>query len=418
MAKKITINYDSHKEHWDVDVDLILDTRYALKDGRYRVNIRLGYNKKYMYQPTGLKLKSWSDITPEDLEKVQKRHTEAFELVKDLYSRDIFSFDEFKARVDAPKVTSIQTLMEEKIKELKAHDQFSTAGHYSSALEMFKKACGEETTFSQLSVTQIKKFVDYMDKTGKSESTKCIYLSDVKTVINTAYYNGLIKDCNYPFKRNPNEKSKIEMPRPEKRKKWVLTKEEMMQIFDYYDKTKDKYIAIFLCSYLAGGMNLADLLRLKYDQHYFDSKCKEFAYRRKKTEKKSSDDIRVAISSKLRSLLPERSIELNSYVYPYLDGKKTELEKKKAIFNVQTRVIVHLKKMCKELDFYKNVTPTYARHSFSTILRKEKVNPEFIEYSLGHKEYIKGSGDHYFEGWSTEELLKFSENLLDEAHAA
>lgn len=397
------------KSYFDVECSLVLDTRYAMKDGRHHVNVMLYYNKKYMHHQTGLKLKSWSDATPREQQTVYKIYERAYDLVADLVDQQIFSFEEFKHRIAAPKMETINQFMQQRIDTYKKNNQFSTAGHYSSTLALYTKVCGE-TPFSRVSATQLNKLKEYMVANEYSNATICIYFSDLKSIINEASFKGLIKDVNYPFKKHYYDTTKVEIPKAEKRTMSFLTKPEMMQVFDYYNQTHNKYIGLFLFSYLAGGMNLADVVRLRYNSHYFDTDEKELIYKRIKTEKKNDFFIRVAISDKMRELMPESDKKLNSYVFPYLNGAKTPIEIRKKVTNVEHRVITHLKNMCKKLGIEKNITPTFARHSFSTILRREFVPSEFVEYAMGHS--LKGAAGNYFGGFTTEQLLKYSSYLI------
>lgn len=397
------------KNYFNVEVSLIVDKRYAHKDGTHNVNVLLYANKAYLHHQTGLKLINWRDATPREQQTAYKLYDKAYDLVADLVDQQIFSFDEFKRRIDAPKIETLNQFMKARIEKYVKNNQFSTAGHYTSTLHLYTKVCGE-TPFSRLSATQLNQLKDYMVANDYSTSSICIYFSDLKSVINEAAFQGLVKDINYPFKKHYYDTSKVEIPKPEKRTMSFLTKPEMMQVFDYYEKTKDQYIGLFLFSYLSGGMNLADVVRLKYNSHYFDTDKQELIYKRVKTEKKNDFFIRVAISDKMRELIPKSDEKLNDYVFPYLRGAKDAVEIRRRFNNISNRVNVHLKIMVRKLGLEKDITPTFARHSFATILRREFVPSEFVEYAMGHS--LKGAAGNYFGGFTTDQLLKYSSYLI------
>lgn len=401
------------KSYFDIDCQLVVDNRYARKDGTHNVCILLYTKKQYFYHQTGLKVKAWSDASPREQQNAYKQFDTAYALVSDLVDQGRFSFDEFKNTINAPKTETLNQLMRARIEKYKKNNQFSTAGHYTSALNVYEAALGD-TPFAQVTSAKMNKLLEYMKTrtTPKklSNTTINIYFADIRSIVNEAVHKGYIKKANYPFKQSYYDDDKLELPKSRKRTDSNLTREEMMQVFDYYEKTHDKYIGLFLFSYLAGGMNLADVFRLKYDQYYFDTNERELRYNRTKTEEKNDFFIRIAISDKLRSLMPERSKKLNTYVFPYLDGTSTPKEIRTAITNASNRVNVHLKKMVKVLNMSKDVTPTYARHSFATIMTWESTAPSaFIEYAMGHSN--KSISSHYVGQLKTDQMLKYCESL-------
>ena len=412
MASKKFIVIDHRGPYSGIEVSLIVDKRYERKDGLYNVCVMLYHNRLYHFYQTGFRVKDFSQAGQREQEAAKKKFNEAYELVCDLADMGTFSFEDFKSKIDAPEIETLNGFMRVRIKEYLDKNQYSTAGHYSAALKLFTTVCGE-VTFSRVNKEVVSKFKRYMESRPDrySQSTTLIYLSDLKSCINEALYKKLIKEVNYPFKRNSYERDKIEMPKPTERTNSFLNKDEMMQVFDYYYKTKDEFIGLFLFSYLSGGMNLADVLTLKYNSHYYETEEKEFSYKRKKTEKKNDFSIRVAISDKLREFIPEKS-NSDDYVFPYFRDCKTDKERRNKKLTVCNTVNYHLKKMCRDLGFEKDVTPTFARHSFATVLRRQplEVPESFVEYSMGHS--LKGSAKNYFGGFTTEQLLRFSSYLV------
>ena len=396
-----------------VKCSLILDERYARKDGTHNVNVLLYKDGDYYHHRTGFRFKTWDDASPKAQLNLQKQFDDSYNTVCMLCDQGRFSFDEFKNTINAPKTETLNQLMKDRIEKYKKNNQFSTAGHYSSALNVYTAVLGE-TPFAQVTSAKMNKLLEYMKTrtTPKpfSPTTINIYFADIRSIVNEAVHKGYIKQVNYPFKQSYYDSDKLELPKSNKRTDSNLTKEEMMKVFKYYEKTHDQYIGLFLFSYLAGGMNLADVVRLKYDQYYFDTKGTELRYNRTKTAEKNDFYIRIAISDKLRSLMPERSIKLNDYVFPYLVGAKTPKEIRTAVVNASNKVNVHLKKMCKKLNFTKAVTPTFARHSFATVMTWESNAPSaFIEYAMGHSN--KNISSHYVGQLKTEQMLEYCSYL-------
>lgn len=401
---------------FNVGCSLVLDTRYTLKDGRHNVSVQLYKDGQYYYHKTGLKLKNWNEISEYEKEIVTKKYEDIKSIVKNLVKNNIFSFSEFKDRMNKPFSTTINGYMEQKILEFRKKNQFSTAGHYTSALRLFTKQCGE-VSFSDLTPAVLSKLLDYMTEIVDGEqrysnATIEIYFQDLKTTINDAIYDGLMDEAKYPFRRNQRETSKVIVPKSESRMDNFLTKEEMIRVYNYYKRTKDPYIGLFLFSYLSGGMNLADVLRLKWNRHYFDTGKREFRYIRTKTIRKNKDFmIRVPIIDEMKEILDNEEPVLDEYVFPYLRGTEGDPVAERAVLNNTSQAVnAHLKSMCKKIKLDKPVTPTYARHSFSTVQYQNEVPTTFVEYMLGHK--LPGSGSNYFGGYTTDALYKYNSKLL------
>lgn len=402
------------KSYFDVDCTLVFDERYAHKDGTHNISVMLYHNGKYYHHKTGLKLKSWDDASPREQQTVYKMYDKIYDLVADLVDQQSFSFDELCARLEAPKANTLNDFMRERIKVYESKKQFSTASHFTCALNLYTKVCGE-TPFAAVNSRVMNKLMAYMKEevNGKqrySNATICIYFSDLKSCINEAAYKGLVKDANYPFKKNHYDTSKIEIPKSEARTLSFLTKDEMNKVFDYYKETKNEYIGLFLFSYLAGGMNLADVFKLKWSQHYFDTNQRELIYKRSKTAKKNDFFIRVAISDTMREIISSSNPQLNDYVFHYTAGIKDEREARMRGKTICNLVTYHLKVMSEKLGFNKIVTPTFARHSYATILRRECVPGDYVEYTMGHS--MNGSAGNYFAGYTTEQMLEFNKKLL------
>ena len=62
----------------------------------------------------------------------------------------------------------------------------------------------------------------------------------------------------------------------------------------------------------------------------------------------------------------------------------SEKEKRDAVKNASKRIGKYMKKIALELDLEKMPTYIYARHSFSTILKRAGVPIEMISEQLGH----------------------------------
>lgn len=410
------------RKYFNVEVSIVLDTRYAKKDGTHNVAIMVYHEKQYLYHQMKLALHSWDEIHPDEEEKVYQELDYVYKMVKNLYNDDMFSITALKAVIRAPKCNTLNDAMNQKIKKLEDNEQHSTAAHYRSALKKFESYFGKEVSLNKVNAAMFNQFKEKLYKEGKSTSTVIIYMCDFKTVISEAIALKKMPAKNYPFKQSKYDILKCELPIcPNKRTDCFFSKDEMDKLFTYYESSKriaKKWLSLFMFSYLAGGINFADMLRLKYDKYYFDSQEKELQFIRKKTERNNQMVVRIPLFDYMKKLIEEinamhdriNAPKEGEYVFPFLNDKMTAREKDDAVFKANTKSSRQLKLFAKECNITKSPSTTYARHSFATNMRRMGVPAEYIEYAMGHA--LKGVAGNYFGGYPFETMVKYNSMLL------
>ncbi len=163
--------------------------------------------------------------------------------------------------------------------------------------------------------------------------------------------------------------------------------EQIKQIFHYSDgrETTDKYRDLWLFVYMCNGINVADIVKLKYS-NILDG---EICFVRQKTERtaKSRKEIRCVITPQLKAIMDRWGSETNpdNYIFPYLNGNETPLERKTITKELTKRINKRMKEIGNVLGFGLITTYT-ARHSFATILKRGGANIAYISESLGHSD--------------------------------
>ena len=186
-----------------------------------------------------------------------------------------------------------------------------------------------------------------------------------------------IKETQYPF-----GKDRFEIKTGKGHKKTPSIK-QIKDIFDYSDgkETTDKYRDLWLFIYLCNGINVADLIKLKYT-NIVDG---EIFFVRQKTERtaKSRKEIRVIITAELQAIIDRWGVQDKSgFIFPYLIGKETPLERKTVGKELTKRINKRMKLVGEALSIGK--TTTYTGHSFATVLKRGGANIAHISESLGH----------------------------------
>ena len=412
----------TRRKYFNVEISIVLDTRYAKKDGTHNVSILVYHEGDYLYHKMNLCLKTWDEIQPDEEDKVYQEFDHVYKIVKNLYNDDMFSMEALKTILKAPKCNTLNDAMNQKIKRLLDNEQYSTASHYKSALKRFEAYFGEKVPLNKVNAAMFNEYKENLIKEGKSTATIIIYMGDFKTVITEAIALKKMPAKNFPFKQNKYDVLKCEFPMcPNKRTDCFFTKDEMDKMFTYYESSKkitQKWLSLFLFSYLAGGINFADMLRLKYDKYYFDSGEKELQFIRKKTERHNKMVVRIPLFDYMKRLIEDintlhgrlTSPKEGEYVFPFLKDGMSALEEKKTIFSANNKVSTQLKNFAKHNNIQKNPSPTYARHSFATNMRRMGVPAEYIEYAMGHA--LKGVAGNYFGGYPFETMVKYNSMLL------
>lgn len=370
-----------------VTVASMLDTRSSKADGTYPIRIRVNMKRKRVYYQTG------KSATKEDWDKLQTNKSLAakqlresiensFSLVKwnveMLLEKGNFSFEALDSRMGRAYGDTLNNALKAKIQSLNEDNRIGTMQIYINTLRLIEQFAGEEIQFDQISVAWLQKIEKHWLKT-KNQTTTGIHFRNIRTMINEARRAGMIKESQYPF-----GKGRFVIKTGEGRKK-ALNKEQISKIMHYTDEneTSIRYRDLWFFIYLCNGINVADLAKLKYSNIVDD----EIYFVRQKTEhtSKVKREIRVALLPELWAIInrwgnPQSE---NNYIFPYLSGKETELERRKVVKDLTKRINKRMKLIGAELGI--NGISTYtARHSFATMLKRSGVSTSFISESLGH----------------------------------
>jgi integrase len=189
----------------------------------------------------------------------------------------------------------------------------------------------------------------------------------------------------------------------------------------FYPQEKEatfRDLGLFLFMYLGDGQNLADTLRLEYDEWYFATHGQQFRFLRHKTEGRSEDDSEVIfpITPEIKKILDKYANppQLGERVFPIMkQGIPAETE----LWTIQRYnkyIGKHMAKVAEILKMDQEPTSTWARHSFATNLNNSgKVPHKYISDSMGHS----GGGDItsiYIGTYPYEKMTEYNAYLLYE----
>lgn len=400
----------------NITVLTVLDKRRAKSNGLYPVKVQVVYRRVQKYYPTGkeLTVDEWSRL-PEaknkTLKEVRESVENSFSLVKynveALVERGGFSFDALNLRLGKASGDTLNNAFKAKIERLLKNEQIGSMQIYHNTLNLIEEFAGKNVAFDEVTIQWLKKCEQHWSK-DKNQTTIGIHFRNIRAIMNEARKSGVIKETQYPF-----GKDKYEIQTVEGRKK-ALTTTQIAKIIKYEDglEASERYRDLWLFSFLCNGINIADMIKLKYSNIVDD----EIYFIRQKTERttKMKREIRATITPQLQAIIDKWGTPRkhpNDYIFPYLKGDEDALKRNTITKDLTKRINKRIKRIGKFLELGDISTYT-ARHSYATVLKRSGANIAYISESLGHND-LKTT-ENYLASFEKEERQK-NANLLLEA---
>lgn len=295
-----------------------------------------------------------------------------------------FNFETFEERFFAAPTdkNDLFSLMLTKAKEKRALAKISTAVVYECAVQSLKTFTGKEKfPMAKLTVKFLKDYEKFMIDSGNSKTTCGMYLRNVRATFNAEKPAGVV----YPFGRAKN--GFYQIPKGKNIKK-ALTLAEVSKIANY--KPEEGSFEhwgrdLWLFSYLCNGINIKDVLRLRY-QNIKDDKI--ILERAKTSDSVDSDTkIEIIITRQIGRIIDrwgQKPGLPETFIFGILKKDFTPEQEYRAIQQAVQTINKNMKKVCEKLEM-SPVTSYGARHSFATALKRSGASVEFIAESLGHK---------------------------------
>jgi len=303
--------------------------------------------------------------------------------------------------------SEVYDLFDEVISKLNDEGRISTASAYKDARNSL---AGYQTNlkFKQITVQFLKNYEARMKEEGKTISTIGIYLRHFRAIYNRAIEKGIIDQKYYPFGKN---RYQIKAPRNIKK---ALTIEQISKIIDFdviEGSTQHFARDIWLFSYLCNGMNIKDIISLKFKNLLGDT----IQYDRSKTSNtiQNPKPIVITLLPQAKTILKHWAVKKKKeedYIFPVLRKDISELQKQKDKDQFVKTINKYMKEIGKEIGYDKPLTTYAARHSFATVLKRSGAPTEFISESLGHKSLQ--TTEAYLDSFEDESRKKFMENLI------
>lgn len=371
-----------------VVVSVFLDTRTVNKKGTYPVKIKVYFQGKPKYYPTGICMSTKEELE-EVLESKSKKnieiqyiiHKEFNRILKNvdiLVERGTFSFSNLNNMLGKNIGGTLNEMISAKIKELENEEKFGTSAFYKGTLSLLKRYMKHDVPINEVTVEWLNGLEKFILKTA-NQTTVAMNMRNIRAIMNIAKQVGVIRESDYPFGRG-----KYQIKEGSGKKK-ALNKKQLKAIAEYSDgsMTTEFYRDLWLFIYFCNGLNVADLISLKFS----DIQNGEISFIRKKTKDRTRDVKRIyaAITPEMYSIInkwgndPKKSV----YIFPFLKPGDSAWEHEKKKKNLTKLINKRMKMIGEKLNLGK-ITTYVARHTYATVLRNEGVPISIISPMLGH----------------------------------
>jgi len=381
---------------------VVLDKRRLNKENKYPVKLRVTFNRKRCYYSVGLrdleeatwdKMNSYLKNKNVRLTQDERDFIEIVVPAKEAKAVSVgegitpFLFEKFKDAyfTAAGDKRDVFNSMEGYIRVLNNEERYGTESSYQCALNSLKEFHGNSTLdILEIDKSWLTRYENWMIAKSKSKTTVGIYLRSLRTIMNEARECGIITQENYPFGKS---RQKYSIPTGRNIKK-ALRKDDVRRIMNFEcseENFQGQARDYWMFSFLANGLNMKDLIALKYENVQGD----RLFYRRKKSQntKAVGREIKVTLRPEARAIIEKRG-QTNrapgNYIFPILNSSLSEVEVFKISLGFTKKVNKYMKLIGEELDLPLKLTTYVARHSFASIMKKTQ-STEKIQEMLGHE---------------------------------
>ena len=314
-----------------------------------------------------------------------------------------FTFNNLDALLGRAVHGALNDAFRAKIEALKAEERIGSMLAYKDTLRVVEEFAGNGIDFRTITPDWLRRFERHLLET-KNLTTVGIHCRNIRAIINEARRAGIVKESQYPFGRGRYE---IKVGVAHKK---ALTLEQIGQVVRYTDgtETTEKYRDLWFFIYLCNGINVADLVQLRF-RNIIDG---EICFIRQKTQRTTAAmrEIPAVLTPEMQAIINRwgNPPEPDNFIFPYLNGTEDAM-RRKTITTDLTRRINRRMKLIGEAVGIDGISTYTARHSFATVLKRSGANIAFISESLGHND-LKTT-EHYLASFEKEERQK-NANLL------
>lgn len=313
---------------------------------------------------------------------------------------------------------TLNELLTEKSVVCRTENRIGIANCYRSLLHYVEKCYGV-VQMSDVTPKWAVSLHKSLKADGKTNATIKNYFAMLQCITNYGAYIGCTKGDIKLVRTRSYELDKVKLEKPKNRQNKWLNVDDMNKLWSYWvttdNKTHKKWLGIGLASYLCNGANLADVLRLRYDDEYYSSNKQLLGFYRQKTKNSSGAYVRIPIIDKLRCVIDtigdgERKggLLFGSFLGD-IDVNDDGVVAKK-VMTTNTSCSKVLRTIAKKIGIREDISVTFFRHSYISHLHHIGAPYSLVERNVGHS--LEGVADSYIGQYDTDILFKWNNMLL------
>ncbi|HKC69274.1 MAG TPA: site-specific integrase [Bacteroidia bacterium] len=376
-------------------IKVVLFTSKTLSNGEHPILLRVIQNRKISYISIGAS--STKSLWDEQNNLPKKKHPlykqllvlidakriEANKLQIELETDNVdLSAKEIKRKLKrTTNSKSVFKYFDETIKRLEKLNRIGYANVFKSTknslVSFWRK---DELEFSEITPSFLSKYEENFLERGVSLNSIFVFMRTLKTLLNYARKENIIKEGYNPFKEISFTKY-----RRVKTKKRAITKEQIKQIAALQLQAETRLFHArnyFLYSFYNRGINFIDMAFLKWK----DIKKDRLTYIRRKTKEQFTIGMlepAIDILNYYKEIYYDGE---DSYVFPILNSThKTAKSIDYRIDRMLKIVNKDLKDIAALAGIDEKLTTYVARHSYATIMKRSGVSTAIISEALGHE---------------------------------
>lgn len=377
-------------------IKVLLYESKKLKNGEFPIMLRIIKDRKTKYLSLGVSCskdlwnsqenipKSKHPLYKELLNKINRKKLEASKLLLDLdNSEKDYSAELLQTKLKSQHLgkRTVFQYFDDIISRLEKTNRIGYSNVFratKNSLSTFRNKVDFE--FSDITTSFLSKYEESFYRRGCMPNSVFVHLRTLKTLINSAKKDEIIKTEFDPFKNVSFAKF-----RRIKTAKRAISKEEIHSIIKL-DLDKDSSLFnsrnYFLFSFYNRGINFIDIAFLRWG----NINKERLNYERRKTKESFSIGLLEPTKEMLDYYKKQSYYVPNGFIFPILTEKyKTSKSIDYRIDRMLKIVNTDLKTIAKMAKIETKLTTYVARHSYATILKRSGISISMISESLGHE---------------------------------
>lgn len=364
-----------------VKISLYLEIRKPLINDQFPICIVANYQDKRKYYRTGYtSTKEYYDKAMDAVRGQAKddrlQWEKAEKKAKDIIdSIPFFNWERFERLFKSDGKINVNSYFISKIESLKETKRTGTAQSYNNAINSLSNF-QSVINFDDITPEWLEKYENWMEEKGNSITTIGMYLRNLRAIFNQAIKDGQIKREYYPF-------NDYIIPTEESRKE-ALNLNQLNKLREYEPLPNEKYyIGLWWFSFLGSGMNLKDIIALKWTD-IKDERMTFYRQKTRRTRKAKMQKVSILLDEFHNEFINEFGCIDQEFIFPQYNKEQDHNKRHSDVHQLNKQINKYIRKAATIAGIKTHVTLYTARHSFASLLNEKNVPLSYIKEQLGH----------------------------------